>query len=51
MAEIIDFRALVVIDESMPTPHTICASSASPTWHSTYEAAMASVPTDMVCSA
>lgn len=34
-AEMMAFNALVVMEESMPTPQTICVSSASPTWHST----------------
>ena len=35
MAEMMAFSALVVMDESMPTPQMIWASASSPTWHST----------------
>src|SRR5690606_32585066 len=37
----------VVIDGSIPTPHR----TSSPTWHSTYAAAVASPPSDSACSA
>ncbi|RYQ70599.1 hypothetical protein PG2103B_0183 [Bifidobacterium pseudolongum subsp. globosum] len=52
IAEMIALSELVMIDESMPTPQTVRFSSSSmPTSHSTYDAASASVPTDIVCSA
>ena len=37
----------VVIDGSIPTPHR----TSSPTWHSTYAAAVASPPSESACSA
>lgn len=51
IAEMIAFRELVVIDESMPTPQMICALASPPIWHSMYEAAIASVPAVIACSA
>lgn len=35
MAEMMAFSALVVMEESMPTPQMIWDSASSPTWHST----------------
>lgn len=50
-AEATAFREALTMLASMPTPHSTCASSPSPTSHSTYAAASASPPAERACSA
>lgn len=49
-AEIMALSEAVVVLASMPTPQRTCVPSASPTSHSTYDAALASAPALIACS-